>query len=48
MQVSGEKGKSDTKEQMLWIGLVPVEIDSSKAKGDQESFADAMVNKVRC
>lgn len=43
------RGKSDgmTKEQP-WIGVVPVEMDDSKAStGNQESFTDAMVNKVR-
>lgn len=47
-QVSGGKGEEDTKEQEPWIGVVPVEMDDSKAStGNQESFADAMVNKVR-
>lgn len=47
-QVSGGKGEDNTKEQELWIGVVPVEMDDSKAStGNQESFADAMVNKVR-
>lgn len=46
--MSGGKGEDDTKEQELWIGVVPVEMDDSKAStGNQESFADAMVNKVR-
>lgn len=46
--MSGEKGEDDTKEQEPWIGVVPVEMDDSKAStGNQESFADAMVNKVR-
>lgn len=44
----GEKNEDDTKEQELWIGVVPVEMDDSKATtGNQESFADAVVNKVR-
>lgn len=44
----GEKSEEDTKEQELWIGVVPVEMDDSKATtGNQESFADAVVNKVR-
>lgn len=47
-QVRGEKSQGDTKEQELWIGVVPVEMDDSKATtGNQESFADAVVNKVR-
>lgn len=46
--MSGGKDEDDTKEQELWIGVVPVEIDDSKAStGNQESFTDAMVNKVR-
>lgn len=46
--MSGEKGAQDVKEQEPWIGVVPVEMDDSKAStGNQESFADAMVNKVR-
>ncbi|KAF0034317.1 hypothetical protein F2P81_014383 [Scophthalmus maximus] len=49
-QVSGGKGEEDddaAKEQEPWIGLVPVEMDDSKAStGNQESFADAMVNKM--
>uniref|UniRef100_A0A8D3ATJ5 RING-type domain-containing protein n=1 Tax=Scophthalmus maximus TaxID=52904 RepID=A0A8D3ATJ5_SCOMX len=50
-QVSGGKGEEDddaAKEQEPWIGLVPVEMDDSKAStGNQESFADAMVNKMK-
>ncbi|XP_044051112.1 RING finger protein 215 isoform X3 [Siniperca chuatsi] len=47
-QVSGGKGEDDTKEQEPWIGVVPVEMDDSKAStGNQESFADAMVNKMK-
>uniref|UniRef100_UPI0037E86F71 RING finger protein 215 n=1 Tax=Semicossyphus pulcher TaxID=241346 RepID=UPI0037E86F71 len=46
-QGSGGKGEDDTKEQP-WIGLVPVEMDDSKAStGNQESFADGMVNKMK-
>lgn len=46
--MSGGKGEDDTKEQEPWIGVVPVEMDNSKAStGNQESFADTMVNKVR-
>nr|XP_015815741.2 RING finger protein 215 isoform X2 [Nothobranchius furzeri] len=34
-------------EQEPWIGVVPVEMDDSKAStGNQESFADAVVNKM--
>ncbi|XP_042344233.1 RING finger protein 215 isoform X2 [Plectropomus leopardus] len=41
-------GKSDDDEQEPWIGVVPVEMDDSKAStGNQESFADAMVNKMK-
>lgn len=46
--MSGEKGEESPKEQEPWIGVVPVEMDDSKAStGNQESFADAVVNKVR-
>lgn len=46
-QVSGGQGEDDTKEQEPWIGVVPVEMDDSKAStGNQESFTDTMVNKV--
>lgn len=42
------RGRSGVTEQGPWIGVVPVEIDDSKAStGNQESFADTMVNKVR-
>ncbi|XP_029366734.1 RING finger protein 215 isoform X1 [Echeneis naucrates] len=47
-QTSGGKEGGDTNEQELWIGVVPVEMDDSKAStGNQESFADAMVNKMK-
>ncbi|XP_073321867.1 RING finger protein 215 isoform X1 [Pagrus major] len=47
-QVRGGKSEDDTKEQELWIGVVPVEMDDSKATtGNQESFADAVVNKMK-
>ncbi|CAJ1069388.1 RING finger protein 215 [Xyrichtys novacula] len=47
-QVSRGKDEDDTKEQEPWIGLVPVEMDDSKpSTGNQESFADAMVNKMK-
>lgn len=46
--VSRGKGEDVTKEQEPWIGVVPVDMDDNKAStGNQESFADAMVNKVR-
>lgn len=45
--MSGETGADDSKDQEPWIGVVPVEMDDSKAStGNQESFADAVVNKV--
>nr|XP_046241906.1 RING finger protein 215 isoform X3 [Scatophagus argus] len=48
LQVSGGKEEDDTKKQELWIGVVPVEMDDSKAStGNQESFADTMVNKMK-
>lgn len=41
------KDEADIEKQEPWIGVVPVEIDESKAStGNQESFADAVVNKV--
>ncbi|XP_023121781.1 RING finger protein 215 isoform X1 [Amphiprion ocellaris] len=47
-QVSGGKDEDDTKNQEPWIGVVPVEMDDSKAStGNQESFADAVVNKMK-
>lgn len=37
-----------SKDQEPWIGVVPIEMDDSKAStGNQESFADAMVNKMK-
>ncbi|TWW60146.1 RING finger protein 215 isoform X2 [Takifugu flavidus] len=36
------------KDQEPWIGVVPVDMDDSKAStGNQESFADTMVNKMK-
>ncbi|XP_054467078.1 RING finger protein 215 [Anoplopoma fimbria] len=47
-QVSGVKREDDTNEQELWIGVVPLEVDDNKAStGNQESFTDAMVNKMK-
>ncbi|XP_035022188.2 RING finger protein 215 isoform X4 [Hippoglossus stenolepis] len=41
-------GGEDASEQEPWIGVVPVEMDDSKAStGNQESFADGMVNKMK-
>ncbi|KAG7220481.1 hypothetical protein INR49_018200 [Caranx melampygus] len=41
------KEGDEAKEQEPWIGVVPVDMDDSKAStGNQESFADAMVNKM--
>nr|XP_020450717.1 RING finger protein 215 isoform X2 [Monopterus albus] len=46
-QVNTEKGKDCSKEQEPWIGVVPVEMDDSKAStGNQESFADAMMKRA--
>ncbi|XP_068613332.1 RING finger protein 215-like [Brachionichthys hirsutus] len=46
--ISKGKAKDDAKEKRLWIGVVPVEMDDSKAStGNQESFADAVVDKMR-
>lgn len=47
LQVSREKAADDGTEQEPWIGVVPVEMDDSKSSTwNQESFADAVVNKV--
>ncbi|KAM8885977.1 RING finger protein 215 isoform 2-T2 [Spinachia spinachia] len=47
-QGSGGTGEEDTREQELWIGVVPLEVEDNKASiGNQESFADAMVNKMK-
>ncbi|KAF7648173.1 hypothetical protein LDENG_00160970 [Lucifuga dentata] len=47
-QVSGEKDMDEPTEQEPWIAVVPVEMDDSKAStGNQESFADAVVNKMK-
>uniref|UniRef100_A0A3P8WVJ2 RING-type E3 ubiquitin transferase n=1 Tax=Cynoglossus semilaevis TaxID=244447 RepID=A0A3P8WVJ2_CYNSE len=47
-KVSEGKEEDDTKEQEPWIGLVPVEMDDNKSStGNQESFADAVVNKMK-
>ncbi|XP_061586680.1 RING finger protein 215 [Cololabis saira] len=46
-QVSGED-EDATSEQEPWIGVVPVEMDDSKAStGNQESFTDAVVSKMK-
>lgn len=43
-----EKREDGGKDKEPWIGVVPVDIDDSKAStGNQESFTDIMVNKVR-
>lgn len=48
-QVQDEEIQSESgNDQEPWIGVVPVEMDDSKGStGNQESFTDAMVNKVR-
>ncbi|XP_034027037.1 RING finger protein 215 isoform X2 [Thalassophryne amazonica] len=47
-EVRGEKYDDDTKEKEPWIGVVPVEMDEIKAStGNQESFADTMVNRMK-
>uniref|UniRef100_A0A1A7WRH5 Ring finger protein 215 n=1 Tax=Iconisemion striatum TaxID=60296 RepID=A0A1A7WRH5_9TELE len=47
-QVNEGNGDAQPKEQEPWIGVVPVEMDDSKAStGNQESFADAVVNKMK-
>ncbi|KAM4576898.1 RING finger protein 215 [Odontesthes bonariensis] len=48
IRVSGGEDEHNTKKQEPWIGVVPVEMDDSKAStGNQESFADAVVNKMK-
>ncbi|XP_072243418.1 RING finger protein 215 [Leuresthes tenuis] len=48
MRVSGGEDEHNTKKQEPWIGVVPVEMDDSKAStGNQESFTDAVVNKMK-
>lgn len=48
MQPDRRKGENGGKDQEPWIGVVPVDMDDSKTStGNQESFTDAMVNKVR-
>lgn len=48
MESNRVKGEDGGKDQEPWIGVVPVDMDDSKAStGNQESFADTMVNKVR-
>ncbi|KAM9858483.1 RING finger protein 215 [Aulostomus maculatus] len=47
-QASNRIEKDDTEEQQLWIGVVPVEMDENKSSTvNQESFADAVVNKMK-
>ncbi|KAM4615915.1 RING finger protein 215 [Polymixia lowei] len=48
LQVSSEKAEDKTKEQEPWIGVVPFQMEESKASsGNQESFADTVVNKMK-
>lgn len=48
MESNRGKGEDGGKDQEPWIGVVPVDMDEGKAStGNQESFADTMVNKVR-
>ncbi|XP_028314360.1 RING finger protein 215 isoform X2 [Gouania willdenowi] len=47
-QVNREKDEDSSEKEELWIGVVPVDMDDSKAStGNQESFADGMVNKMK-
>ncbi|XP_024865035.1 RING finger protein 215 isoform X2 [Kryptolebias marmoratus] len=47
-QASGGRDEDDPKEQEVWIGVVPVEMDDSKAStGNQESFTDTVVSKMK-
>lgn len=48
MQPERRKGENGGKDHEPWIGVVPVDMDDSKTStGNQESFTDAIVNKVR-
>lgn len=48
MQSGRGKGEDSGEDQEPWIGVVPVDMDDSKSStGNQESFTDTMVNKVR-
>ncbi|KAM9393748.1 RING finger protein 215 isoform 2-T2 [Pholidichthys leucotaenia] len=47
-QVAKEKDNDGIKNPEPWIGVVPVEMDESKAStGNQESFTDTVVNKMK-
>ncbi|XP_056131532.1 RING finger protein 215 isoform X2 [Lampris incognitus] len=47
-RVSGEEAEEEAAGQEPWIGLVPVEMEEGKSlTGNQESFADAVVNKMK-
>ncbi|MEQ2282381.1 hypothetical protein AMECASPLE_000048 [Ameca splendens] len=47
-QPSGGRDEDNTHQQEPWIGVVPVEMDDSKTStGNQESFADAVVNRMK-
>ncbi|XP_013875157.1 RING finger protein 215 [Austrofundulus limnaeus] len=47
-QVNGDNDEDELKEQETWIGVVPVEMDGSKAStGNQESFADTVVSRMK-
>ncbi|XP_038144056.1 RING finger protein 215 [Cyprinodon tularosa] len=47
-QSSGGGDEDNSNQQEPWIGVVPMEMDDSKAStGNQESFADAVVNKMK-
>lgn len=47
-QPSEGRDEDESSQQEPWIGVVPVEMDDSKAStGNQESFADAVVNKMK-
>lgn len=43
-EAAGEPEEEQQEEQEPWIGLLPV--DGRASRGGQESFADAVVNKV--
>uniref|UniRef100_A0AAY4CRA4 RING-type domain-containing protein n=1 Tax=Denticeps clupeoides TaxID=299321 RepID=A0AAY4CRA4_9TELE len=43
----GERKSVDAGDQNPWIGVVPVKMEASKTSGGQESFAAAVVNRMK-
>lgn len=47
-KVRGENGEVESTEQEPWIGVLPVKMEEPKVStGNQESFADAVVNRMK-